>query len=86
MTNQACRGQNGIFLGWDSDCGRPACPPIAPAGACCVGSNCVMRTAAHCLAAGGFYQGDGTTCGDLTCVRGACCHSGGVCDDVTALG
>jgi subtilisin-like proprotein convertase family protein len=33
-----------------------------PRGACCVGTNCAVRTRATCEAAGGVYLGDGVAC------------------------
>jgi spore coat protein A len=38
-------------------------PPPGPSGACCLpDATCDTLTAADCAAAGGTYQGDGTTC------------------------
>ncbi|MFG0252778.1 MAG: nitrous oxide reductase family maturation protein NosD [Phycisphaerales bacterium JB038] len=44
-------------------------PPITPPvmGACCLGSYCVVTTEGECVAAGGAYHGDYTTCADVTC-------------------
>ncbi|MEI7658589.1 MAG: PQQ-dependent sugar dehydrogenase, partial [Phycisphaerae bacterium] len=55
-----------------------------PAGACCLLAApwCDTRSVADCLAAGGVYRGDGTTC-DASCV-GACCLPDGTCDVLIA--
>jgi hypothetical protein len=47
-------------------------------GACCVGEVCSILTAAECDAAGGTYQGNGTSCVPNPCLPppppvGACC-------------
>ena len=48
-----------------------------PTGACCVGSNCSVSTAAECANSGGDYQGDDTDCSGDPCYipppTGACC-------------
>ena len=43
--------------------------PESLAGACCwsVGSCFPAATASQCVAAGGFYNGDGTNCSDVVC-------------------
>ncbi len=46
-----------------------------PAGACCLGTGCLIVNEATCLAQGGTYFGDGTTCDPA----GACCTTSGVC-------
>lgn len=73
--------------------GRVQPPDVSPdpppaTGACCIGAGCAIMTQAECTAAGGTYQGDGTTCD--TCggspppsPTGACCV-GGVCTVTTA--
>lgn len=45
-------------------------PTPAPTGACCIGTSCVVMTAADCALAGGTYQGDGVACGPATCGGG----------------
>ena len=48
----------------------------AAQGACCVGGNCAVGSAADCAAAGGIYRGDGTTCTATICQpqgNVACC-------------
>lgn len=55
-------------------------------GACCLpDGNCEERTEGVCNAAGGTYQGDGTTCATVTCPapKGACCLGPGECDFIT---
>lgn len=50
--------------------GQPTCEAadcFVPTGACCTGSNCLVRTEDACLAAGGLYFGDDTSCGGITC-------------------
>ncbi|MEY3231645.1 MAG: hypothetical protein RL689_1734 [Planctomycetota bacterium] len=56
-----------------------------PLGACCLPADpwCATLSISDCLAAGGTYGGDGSTC-DPMCV-GACCLPGGTCD-VRSLG
>ncbi len=51
------------------------CGPIDPTGACCVGSQCIEATQAVCSTGGGDYQGDDTTCAQVSCIAptGACC-------------
>lgn len=59
--------------------GSVACPVDTPdpTGACCVGPDCSIQTAADCEAAGGIYQGDDTVCNPNPCIEppetGACC-------------
>jgi spore coat protein A len=59
--------------------------PAVVSGACCQGSTCTIQTSANCLALGGVYQGNGTTCSPNPCVvlTGACCASNGTCTEVT---
>ncbi len=56
-------------------------PDPCVGGACCFNDgSCNNLTEADCLAAGGTYQGDNTTCETTTCpVQGACCLPGGSC-------
>ncbi|MFH1746573.1 MAG: hypothetical protein ABIG44_05945 [Planctomycetota bacterium] len=51
-----------------------------PTGACCLGRICNVMTFNNCVAAGGFYMGDGVPCTPNPCVA-VCCH-GYVCYDV----
>jgi len=46
-----------------------------PTGSCCVSATCSITTAAACAAAGGSWNGPGTSCSPNPCV-GACCDSG----------
>lgn len=58
-----------------------------PQGACCLpGGGCVQTFAANCTAAGGSYQGDGTTCFPNPCPQptGACCFLDGSCLQLTS--
>lgn len=54
------------------------------AGACCVGASCTDGVSpADCAAAGGDYQGNGTSCNTVECGgggAGACCI-GDICND-----
>jgi V8-like Glu-specific endopeptidase len=43
-----------------------------PTGACCVGSSCTVETEANCSAAGGTYNGDGSSCSGDPCGGGGC--------------
>lgn len=48
---------------------------VTATGACCIGTDCSILTAAACATAGGTYQGNGTTCSPNPCTpaTGACC-------------
>jgi len=48
-------------------------------GACCIDGSCSLRTRTDCEGSGGNYLGDGTTCEDVDCTHGACCHPDGSC-------
>jgi len=48
-------------------------------GACCIDGSCSLRTRTDCEGSGGNYLGDGTTCEDVDCTHGACCHPDGTC-------
>jgi hypothetical protein len=51
-------------------------------GACCLpDGSCVTTTTGECAAAGGTFQGDGTTCAGTNCPQptGACCFVNGFC-------
>ncbi len=61
-----------------------ACTPGV--GACCLTSGvCQFGPVADCTAAGGVYQGDGSTCLTVTCPQpqGACCFGNGACLNFT---
>ena len=58
-------------------------------GACCfTDGSCQVLTAAACQAAGGVYQGDGTSCADVFCEglpgTGACCLPDFSCQEISA--
>lgn len=64
--------------------------PMASAqtGACCFkNGTCVEVTALECIQFGGDYQGNGSTCGQVTCdpvpPSGACCLPSGGCTVTT---
>ncbi len=42
-------------------------------GACCVNGECSILSAADCLAAAGYYFGNGTDCSDDPCTLIGCC-------------
>ena len=53
---------------------------VSPSGACCAADgSCSSLTEAACLAAGGVYQGNGTTCSPNPCPQLGTCCLGGVC-------
>lgn len=66
-----------LSTGWCAvTCNRPG-----TTGACCIDGVCSIKTRAECEAAGGTYQGDGTTCDQHPCgppptPTGACCLNG----------
>jgi len=51
-----------------------------PTGACCVDTSCTEGTAADCSAAGGVYNGDGSTCAGDPCGGGGGCETGYTAD------
>jgi V8-like Glu-specific endopeptidase len=51
-----------------------------PTGACCVGSSCTVETEANCSAAGGTYNGDGSSCSGDPCGGGGGCPAGEIED------
>jgi spore coat protein A len=59
--------------------------PLLVVGSCCTGETCQVVTEAQCMALGGDYGGDGTTCTPNPCVDpfGACCANNGTCTETT---
>jgi spore coat protein A len=60
--------------------------PPQPVGSCCTtGAVCQVVTALECVALGGDYGGDGTSCSPSPCEAplGACCFDDASCADVT---
>lgn len=56
-------------------------------GACCLpNGSCQVKTQSDCNAAGGTYQGDNVSCGNVQCPQpvGACCLPDGSCLEMTA--
>lgn len=52
-------------------------PPPPETGACCLDGDCSITSEALCVAEGGTYQGDDTTCDPNPCPQpatGACCR------------
>lgn len=50
-----------------------------PVGACCLGETCWQIGEADCIAAGGLYLGDDTSCAKTECeepTKGDCCETG----------
>jgi hypothetical protein len=45
------------------------CGAVTAEGACCIDSVCSITTHEECEDAGGFYQGDDTTCGEVDCTE-----------------
>jgi hypothetical protein len=72
-----------VVDGWDGDEGAYNLDVfLTPVGACCGTSGCTEVTEADCLAGGGTYIGDGTTCSPIDpCAVGACCLSDGSCTE-----
>lgn len=63
---------SGIVVAGDSD---PCCCGI-PTGACCaLDGSCTDSNEADCVAAGGIYHGDGTSCASVSCA--SCTHCTG---------
>lgn len=50
-------------------------------GACCIDGVCSIASMADCIEGGGNFLGNGTTCDDVDCTQGACCHTDGTCTD-----
>jgi len=81
IQSSSCPGlDNGAALQWRNRCVDPGAtitidaatsfgqiPTVDPVGACCVGADCSIATEADCVAAGGFYWGDGTNCTPTSC-------------------
>ena len=59
-----------------------------PSGACCFpDGTCAARIEAHCVAADGTYNGDGSQCSSVSCPQpGACCLPDGSCEQAEFLG
>ncbi len=59
-----------------------------PIGACCAGSSCNEGTQVDCLASGGSWQGNGSSCGSVNCggsdPTGACCDGSSCSEDTEA--
>lgn len=61
--------------------------PAGVYGACCeIDDSCTIKKASTCIAGGGIYQGDGTTCTPGLCggVTGACCLPDGTCSSISS--
>ncbi len=67
---------------WDQICANAAinqCDAPDPVGACCLGVDCLVLTAADCAAQGGDYFGDGSACTPELCAPPACDPDAGSC-------
>lgn len=96
VTDTGCQsGKNSIFAvpgGWLSACAvgitgdfviRAVVDCGAQPGACCtVGGGCSSMLQADCTAAGGAFNGEGVSCGSITC-REACCFLPSGCSNLT---
>lgn len=75
-------GQNvATWAGYDCSF-KLYCSAAQPTGACCFqDGSCATTTRDECLAGGGNYLGDGTTCDPNPCPQpvGACCFADGSC-------
>jgi hypothetical protein len=60
-----CAAQGGSAQGQGSACAGTACPQPRT-GACCIGEDCTITTAAGCA---GEYQGDDTVCVPNPCIE-----------------
>lgn len=70
-TPEQCDALGGVHLGEGSDCN--GCD-----GACCSQGECYQSSPSGCGGGGGFH-GFGTTCANVDCVFGTCCHPVGGC-------
>ncbi|MCP3904605.1 MAG: hypothetical protein GY715_13345, partial [Planctomycetes bacterium] len=61
--------------------GGVLCDVANCSGACCIESTCSDLEFDECLAAGGAYQGESTSCAGTTCPAGACCLPDETCLD-----
>ena len=53
----------GVFVSWSLEISEPGEAPCEAGGACCLDTGeCVLNTEANCIALGGDYQGDDTSC------------------------
>ena len=80
---EGCMMNGGVPHGVGVLCTEVNCGVVVD-GACCVGSACLINSAADCFAMGGLYLGDDTTCDDTPCQLGACCV-GEECYDVPEM-
>ena len=54
----------GDSIGWQSGEMVSITDTVGPAGACCIGSACVLTASVACWEAGGLYQGEHASCDD----------------------
>ena len=79
VTEAACNGLSGTYLGDGFPCASAGCVPAQ--GACCrPDGTCALLTPAGCAAINGLYAGDGSTCATIgrcpAAATGACCFEG----------
>lgn len=73
-TNQEdCEANGGQWFA-DQTCDDNPCDTLVK-GACCVGTDCTIKTEACCNNDGGVYQGDDTVCDPNPCVTPPCCEN-----------
>jgi hypothetical protein len=72
----AALGSGNISLVFQA--GANPCTTSTPTGACC-SNGCSAITYGACIAAGGAFQGNATTCTTAPCVNGGCCGITGGC-------
>ena len=80
MTSPATALAAGVYYLMVDTWPSPTCIPAynltfaeCPTGACCLGSVCTQNYGPQCVAAGGTYLGDLSTCSPNPCLTGACC-------------
>lgn len=86
-TRQACEATGGVAHWSGASCPADAsslCPPVT--GACCKsGGVCEVLCESDCIADGGTYRGDDTTCESNPCIGACCLASVGLgCIEMTA--
>ncbi|MCH2154086.1 MAG: hypothetical protein MK089_12165, partial [Phycisphaerales bacterium] len=73
-TSYFCNSIDGAYLGDFVDCSTSDCVR----GACCASTTeCAILTQAQCIATGGDWRGEGSTCLDCSITDGACCTVNG---------
>lgn len=62
-------------------------PPSAFGACCTIGESCTEQSLGDCIAAGGIFQGGGSSCAATVCIDpvGACCADDTSCSETTEL-